>query len=294
MTGHNSPQIEPLLTAARTHALNQQWAKACENYLHVLKVDETNKTALESLYQIALGVGNTLASTSLKTKLEELPAKSAQTEVAVKSTGLEIRRFGDDSCGWNCLPALLNKDSIIYCIGCGENIKFDLDLQQQLGCLIYAFDPTPKSLAYMRGLNLPATYKISDYGLADFDGTTQFNPPVDESHVSHTIGARPATAHRAITVQMRRLSTIMAELKHTSVDLLKIDIEGAEYGVINDIINSGVRPTQLLVEFHHFMDNWSVDHTLKAIISLSNAGYSLFSVHGHTDYCFVLNSALNT
>ena len=98
---------------------------------------------------------------------------------------------------------------------------------------------------------------------------------------------RAATADRAITVSMKRLSTIMRELEHDTVDLLKIDIEGAEYGVIDDLVKNRVPVRQLCVEFHHFLDGNRIESTLQAIIQLIQGGYLLHSVNKHTDYCFV-------
>ena len=37
---------------------------------------------------------------------------------------------------------------------------------------------------------------------------------------------------------------------HSHLDLLKIDIEGAEYEVLNYLINKSISVTQILVEFH--------------------------------------------
>jgi len=198
-----------------------------------------------------------------------------------------IERFGDQDCGWNVIPTLLGKKSIIYCVGCGENISFDLALIEALDCEIYAFDPTPKSLKYLHSLELPEQYHIYETGLSNFDGSAKFNPPVNPDHVSHTICDRAATADRAITVSMKRLSTIMRELGHDTVDLLKIDIEGAEYGVIEDLVKNRVPVRQLCVEFHHFLDGNSIESTLQTIIQLIQGGYLLHSVHKHTDYCFV-------
>ena len=39
------------------------------------------------------------------------------------------------------------------------------------------------------------------------------------------------------------------------IDILKMDIEGAEYDVIDDIINSPVPIAQVLIEFHHRFPN---------------------------------------
>jgi len=37
----------------------------------------------------------------------------------------------------------------------------------------------------------------------------------------------------------------MAKLGHSSLDILKMDIEGAEYDVIKEILSSGIRPRQV-------------------------------------------------
>ena len=68
--------------------------------------------------------------------------------------------------------------------------------------------------------------------------------------MSHTLLERNASAE-AIEVPVRRLSTIMRELGHGAIDLLKMDIEGAEYEVIADLLACGADVRQLLVEFHH-------------------------------------------
>jgi FkbM family methyltransferase len=205
---------------------------------------------------------------------------------------LQLQRLGSEGCAWTCIPSLLDQKSVVYCVGCGEDISFDTELMRISQCDIFGFDPTPRSLAYMRSLGLPDSYKIYEYGLADFNGQTQFNPPVDPTHVSHTIAERPATNSQAITVEMRRLATVMAELGHNHIDLLKMDIEGAEYQVVKDMLISGIFPDQILVEFHHFLDSWSVANTLESILMLVSCGYTLFSVHEHTDYCFVRSEKL--
>ncbi|GIS18490.1 MAG: hypothetical protein CM15mP120_04060 [Pseudomonadota bacterium] len=43
----------------------------------------------------------------------------------------------------------------------------------------------------------------------------------------------------------------MRDLGHDHLDVLKMDIEGAEYAVLDDMLQSNILPDQLLVEFHH-------------------------------------------
>lgn len=57
-----------------------------------------------------------------------------------------------------------------------------------------------------------------------------------------------------------------------------MDIEGAEYGVIEDIIKKSILTRQILVEFHHRFDPFSMADTKKAIYSLINKGYEVFYI----------------
>lgn len=104
----------------------------------------------------------------------------------------------------------------------------------------------------------------------------QFNPPENPVHVSYTIIDRPETKENAISVPVKKLKTMMYELGHNKIDILKMDIEGAEYQVIEDMIVSKIYPTQILVKFHHRFLNVGLQKTKNSINSLKRAGYSLF------------------
>jgi len=157
---------------------------------------------------------------------------------------------------------------------------------------IHAFDPTPKSIEWVMRQNFPPNFVMHTYGIANFDGNASFYPPENPEHVSHTILDRPETQSRAITVPLKRLSTIMGELGHNHIDVLKMDIEGAEYNVVEDMKQSDIRPKQILVEFHHRFSNVNARCTKKAYATLKKMGYGLFSVSTKgTDFCFILKSS---
>jgi FkbM family methyltransferase len=153
---------------------------------------------------------------------------------------------------------------------------------------VYAFDPTPESLDWIRHQRIPSALIVHDYGIAAFDGIATFYPPENDQHVSHTVLPRSATEHRAINVPVKKLSTIMQTLGHECIDLLKMDIEGAEYEVIADIMSSGIRPRQLLVEFHHRFPGVSIRDTRKAVSMLRDCGYAVFWISpSNEEYGFV-------
>ena len=196
-------------------------------------------------------------------------------------------RFGSEYGGWDVAVKKMNKDSIVYSFGVGEDVSFDLALLGRFGLTVHAFDPTPKSITWVKRQEFPKNFIFHEYGIADFDGNASFNPPVNPEHVSHTLLDRPETKDRAIAVPVKRLSTIMKELGHSRIDLLKMDVEGAEYGVIIDAVQSAIRPEQLLVEFHHKFPNVGIAKTEEAVSELRKMGYKLFSVSRTGDeFCF--------
>lgn len=194
------------------------------------------------------------------------------TQLACKTICL-----GNDGARWSFCPNGLGPSSIIYSFGVGEEISFDLELIRRFGACVHAFDPTPRSIQWLARQSLPDGFLFHPYGVADFDGHAKFLPPVNPMHVSHTLlGSQ--TPWPAIEVPVRRLSSILRDLGHERVDLLKMDIEGAEYAVLKDMLASGIRVNQLLVEFHHRWPEVGIEKTRQATHDLNSAGYRIFDV----------------
>jgi len=198
------------------------------------------------------------------------------------------KRFGSQYGGWDIVTDPLDNNSIIYSFGVGEDASFDIALINELGATIHAFDPTPKSIKWVKDQNFNEFFVMHEYGIADFNGNISFSPPENSNHVSHTILERVATKDQAIEVPVKKIKTIMEELQHSKIDVLKMDIEGAEYSVIRDMESMNIRPKQLLVEFHHRFPNVGIGETKAAIGILKKMGYGLFSAsRSGEEYCFI-------
>jgi len=70
----------------------------------------------------------------------------------------------------------------------------------------------------------------------------------------------------------------MDKLQHERVDLLKMDVEGAEYDILEGLQNATHLPQQLLVEFHHRFPGIGKQRTAASIRILSDLGYRIFDV----------------
>lgn len=171
----------------------------------------------------------------------------------------------------------ISQNATVYCFGIGTDISFDLALMRRFGVEIHAFDPTPLSLNWLQTQEIPSRFHVHNYGVADSDGVVGFTPPLSPSHVSHTIVHRNGSEY-TVWAPVHRITTIMRNLGHTSIDILKMDIEGAEYAVIRDLLRTSIEVRQLCVEFHHRWTEIGASKTQEAISALRAHGYRIFHV----------------
>jgi FkbM family methyltransferase len=151
---------------------------------------------------------------------------------------------------WCVYPGGLSRESVVYSFGIGRDLSFERALIERFGLTVHAFDPTPPAVEWVSTQRLPAGLFVHPVGLADYDGSARFAPPGRPDRCSFSM-LTASPSGEAVEAPVRRLITLMAELGHPRLDLLKMDIEGAEYRVLADVLRSSIRPGQILVEFHH-------------------------------------------
>lgn len=132
---------------------------------------------------------------------------------------------------------------ICYCAGVGEEIGLEQTLAGRFGAEVWAFDPTPRSIEFMRRTPHDAAHlRFVPVGLWNEDTTLRFHAPADPSHVSHSVmGGQGGGAF--FDAPCRSLSSMMRELGHDHIDLLKMNIEGAEHVVLESMLDEKIRPT---------------------------------------------------
>jgi len=210
---------------------------------------------------------------------------------------------------WYFADGTLKEGDIVYSLGLATNIEFDLNLIEKFGVEVHGFDPTPESVEWVRSQSLPPQFHHHAVAVAGHDGELTFQLPEKEGHCARAIGAsdqkpevRPQTPDlRSLTSELRTLtsdsrpstldprpstltvpckliSTLMRDLGHSRINLLKMDIEGSEYDVIDDILTNNLEVGQILVEFHHRFADIGMKKTLTAVAALRAAGYELFHI----------------
>ena len=197
--------------------------------------------------------------------------------------------LGTDYAGYCICPDAIRRGSVVYSVGIGEDISFDRALIARWGVEVFAFDPTPKSIAWVKSQkDLPKQLHFYEWGLADFDGLATFNAPSNPSYVSYSLVKPSACGGQSADGQVYRLATLMGKLGHKKVDILKMDIEGGEYAVLTDVVDSGLSIGQVLLEFHPDKVDAGLRRTAEAIRRLNKAGYLIFHISpsGHV-YAFL-------
>jgi FkbM family methyltransferase len=189
--------------------------------------------------------------------------------------------YGNSHAGFYVVPGRLNQDSIVYSFGIGEDVSFDKGLIQDYNCKVFGFDPTPKTIEFVSKEGLGGNFTFYSYGISDHDGEMQFYLPKNPKHVSGTSFNRwrdDPNYDKSIQVPVKKFSTITKELGHNKVDILKMDVEGSEYDVLDDIFNSDVEIGQLLIEFHHRFNDIGVSKTKAAIKKINDNGFRIAAI----------------
>lgn len=197
--------------------------------------------------------------------------------IPIKIHKTEAKWFGNDYGGFYLATKGLNKSSIIYSIGIGEDISFDDEVIEKFECKVFAYDPTPKSVEWVAKHVNNQNFIFQPLGVANQKGEKRFYLPKNQNHVSgslHPIHSVETT--RSVVLNFDTLSNLMKKNNHQKIDVLKMDIEGAEYEVIEDIVKNKIEVGQILVEFHPHFEKEGRTKTKKAIKALHANGYKCF------------------
>lgn len=208
-------------------------------------------------------------------------------------------KLGSRYGGWYVPSKLLDAQSICYCIGAGEDISFDIELINRFSCHVYTFDPTPRAQRHVEGIRQSiqdrnvhtveyspsesyrcdsitlANLHFFPYGIWREGGVMRFYVPKDSAHVSHSLVNLQGTTDY-FEAECRTLKTVMQELKHDALTLLKLDVEGAEYGILDSMLTDNIFPRIICVEFDEGRNAKDKDYRCRiqeVINKLKRVGY---------------------
>lgn len=213
---------------------------------------------------------------------------SLQNLASFKKGGLRLERLGQGDGTW-CVPTnVIRENSICYCVGVGDDATFDMALADR-GARVFSFDPTPRAVQYIKNLDYNRErMTFMPIGIWNENKTLKFYAPMNRQHVNLSVRDIHGTGEY-FEADCRRLRDVMAELGHDHLDLLKLDIEGAWFEVLQDLVKEKVPVSVLCVEFD---SPTSLYKSLLTIRELKKIGLQLVD-QDRDNFLFVQKALIN-
>ena len=194
-------------------------------------------------------------------------------------------RLGTRYGGWWVFGPAIRSDPLLVDCGLGRDISFPIAFLERFGGRVVGIDPNPVAIEYARA-HAPTgmTVRTEAFWTQSGDHITFHLPrPLDQlppgaDGVSGSVLASHSYAGQtALEVPTTSLAAVLAQTERQDCDVLKLDIEGAEYDVVEALCTTGElqRVRQLLVEYHHHCTDRSLQDTLGSVAHVQASGFVL-------------------
>jgi len=215
---------------------------------------------------------------------------------------MNLIKLGTHYGGWFIPKDIkLDENSIVYSGGVGEDISFDLKLNDKFKCNILLIDPTQRAITHFEEVkkyfnnnelftgNIQKDYYdnikslkpdmtkfcYESIGLWDKKDQLKFYFQNNANNVSQSVITNMFGNNYSV-VEVDTIKNIMNKYNHNKIDLLKLDIEGAEVQVLENMLCDKIYPKYLCIEFDLKLKNKDVNNKTETIIQkLLNAGYNI-------------------
>ena len=160
----------------------------------------------------------------------------------------------------------LTSDSIVFDLG-GYLGDFTAAITEKYKCKAYIFEPHPEYFSKcIERFSSDENVMVLNYGLADKNGEFLLSNSLDGSSFINPNHSQKD----GIKCVIRAFSGVLNELDITNIDLMKINIEGGEFSLMEHIISCGKQAIvkQYQIQFHNFVEN-AVDRRILISRALS-------------------------
>ena len=193
-------------------------------------------------------------------------------------------------------PVLHDKDLIFFDVGANRGQTINLLKSIFPKSLIYAFEPDPIIYKNLERTFFNSGVKLFNIALGANGGRFPFwVSPVDETSTLYLpdlesswnkkkaaiLGLSPQDMYQKIEVEVKTVDEVALEHKIYHIDLLKIDVEGAELQVLYGALNSFKNGMVSVVQFENHEDDLRVSQKLKIEEFLLEHGFLMNSQIKH-------------
>ncbi|HZW23948.1 MAG TPA: FkbM family methyltransferase [Gallionella sp.] len=194
-------------------------------------------------------------------------------------------RFGIETIrGHSFCPALLGDDAVVVDMGAHKG-EFAREVGERFACHCHMVEALP---ALYDAMSEEGGMRKYNFAMAGQDGFVSLG--VSENPEANSIVAREG-AQGWVRVEGVTLATFMARAGLERIDLLKVDIEGAEIALIESAGEDELsRVVQMTVEFHDFLPGLVEPRRLEAVRKkMRGLGFYVIKFSGrlNTDVLFL-------
>lgn len=198
-------------------------------------------------------------------------------------------RMGTKYGGWWIDTRLIGAHPLLVDCGLGMDLSFPDTFLSRFGGCVMGVEANPHSLDYCRehspkGMEIypQAMWKTAGESLTFHLPRSQDQLPKGADGVSGSLmdSHEYVEGGQQVNVTTTSFEKLLADAKCEQCDVLKLDIEGAEYEILDDLCARGLirNATQLLVENHHGVTHHSLNETDASIKLIQQAGFKLVHV----------------
>ena len=189
-------------------------------------------------------------------------------------------------------PDVITTNPTVIDVGCSYEAEFSVAMIERYGAKAVAVDPTLKHRPALAKLaakyrqnfqHVPFAISAHNTTATFFESNTNESGSIMSDHIN-------AVRDDLMTYEVTTVTplTLLRHLGLDSADILKLDIEGAEYELLQSIRADELAPfRQIFIEFHHHaVQRYSPLDTRSLVEMLCGFGYTGYSLDDH-NYLFL-------
>ncbi len=232
------------------------------------------------------------------------------------SNKYETEHFGTYYGGYDIIHT--NDIELVISCGLGEDATFDIELLKKYNCKVIIIDPTPRAIKHYEeissrfgrendknyeekgGKQFANSYNLTninkerlvfiDKAITDKNNSKiKLFFPKNKDFVSTSFEIDKNYSKEYLLAETINLENILKKFQLKKIDILKLDIEGGEIIVLNDLIKKKIFPNQILVEYKNIknLNPFKLFKIFKINKKLLKNGYKIVNVNTKGDYTYL-------
>ena len=184
--------------------------------------------------------------------------------------------------GGYAVPTEIVEGSVGLSFGAGEDISFETVIAGELSATVHIYDPTPRAIEYCRnviedfdGRGGGGEMFLHPFGVWSEPKVERFYSPSDPTHVSYSI-LNMQNTDEYFEAECLSPTEILERLHLDEVAFVKLNIEGAEYEVVNAMFDSHIVPAVICItldELHSPIDGDASDRIRNLVRRFAEQSY---------------------